>query len=46
MGTELLIIKTNLLKHNRNSTLQYVVYKINDLVRNKPKHYVAVFKDY
>ena len=46
MGTELLIIKTNLLKHNRNSKLQYVVYKINDLVRNKPKHYVAVFKDY
>ena len=46
MGTELLIINTNLLKHNHNSTLQYVVYKINDLVRNKPKHYVAVFKDY
>lgn len=33
-----------LCKYN-SSVLQYRNYKVNDLLKNKPKHYVAVFKE-
>jgi hypothetical protein len=33
-----------LCKYN-SSVLQFRNYKVNDLLKNKPKHYVAVFKE-
>ena len=41
----LLILKTTLYKHNTNNANAYRISKINNLIHNKPCHYVSLFKD-